>query len=430
MLDSPYTTKVLPAAPPKDRLYDRNFFLGFSANFLFMLGQSLMFNFSRYVVHLGGDDKDVGLVTGIGTAVVLASRPWMGGWVDRFGTTRLWMLGLALYAVASAGNLLVTEVGPALFALRILWNVGWGLAFVCNTAYPAQTAPPGRRAEAIGAQGIGGFVGMMIGPKIAAQIFLLPDEVKFTWLFAAAGGAVMMGAVLVSRLDPPIIPLRLPGTEPQRSIVADIMHHWPGTITLVGLSLGLTFALTMSFVARHADHDQIGDYSNFFLVYAPAAAGVRIFFRRLPETLGRRGVVLLGLLCGIAGYESLPFVETSFDYVWPGLLLGLSHGFIFPSMVDLAGECFPPDRRGLGTSVIIGAQEFGLFIGAPVMGWVVKTRGFDPMFHLLAGLAGTVAVIHILSSVRGRRRRKEEACRSTNITAGVATATSSSLCRP
>src|SRR4051794_28920735 len=110
MLDSPYTTKVLPAAPPKDRLYDRNFVLGFSANFLFMFGQSLMFNFSRYVAPLGGDDKDVGLVPGIGPAVVLASRPWRGGWVDRFGPPRLWMLGLAIYALASAGNLLVTEV--------------------------------------------------------------------------------------------------------------------------------------------------------------------------------------------------------------------------------------------------------------------------------------------------------------------------------
>jgi MFS family permease len=393
----PVSAKADP--PARESLYDSNFVFGFSANFLFMVGQSLTYHYPLYVKQVGGTEQTVGWVAGIGTAAVLLARPWMGGWVDQLGTTRLWVMGLLLYAAATLANLAVGDVGPLLVLLRVGWNVGWGIVFVCNTAYPAQTAPPLRRAEAIGAQGIGGFVGTVVGTNLADPILALPDEWRFPALFGTAAGFALLAAGSVSMLRPvPASPRH--GAAAWNAPLVDIVRYWPGMITLIGLSLGLLFALTVSFIALHAQSIGSPSSSLFLTAYAPAAASVRIFLRRLPEQIGREQTILLGMASAAVGYLSLHLVDGPAMYALPGFLLGLSHGLIFPSMVDLAGESFPPDRRGLSTSLIIGAQEFGMFVGAPIMGLVVHRYGFGPLFSGLAAFAVAAAVLYIVSARR------------------------------
>ena len=57
--------------------------------------------------------------------------------------------------------------------------------------------------------------------------------------------------------------------------------------------------------------------------------------------------------------------------------MGTGHCFIFPSMVDLAAERLPPERRGTGTALILGAGDLGMLIGFAVLGELIDGFGFD-----------------------------------------------------
>jgi MFS family permease len=401
------------APAPDDRLYTPNFWLAFGAATVFMVGQSLMYTFVRYVVHLGGDESDFGWIVGVGVVATLLARPWIGGWLDRFGTVRMWALSLAAYAAFSL-SFLLASAGPGmlwvLFPLRVGWAMSFGVIFACATAYPAQTAPPSRRAEAIGTQGMGGFAGSVFGPWIADALVGLPDGLRFPAMFGIVAVGTLVSAAMVACLRPvppsPAAPRPQdgdhPADPPAASPLAEAWRYFPGPVSLMGVCFGVQMVLVMGFVARHADREGVGGVGMFYLVYALGASWVRAFLRRLPEMIGRRSSLLLGIAAMVAGYEAFPFVRTPLDYAWPAALLGTAHGLIFPSMVDLAGDRCPPGRRGLGTSLILGCMEFGQLVGGPAMGLTVEACGFTPLFH---GLAVFVAAATVGFLVADRRDR-------------------------
>ena len=64
--------------------------------------------------------------------------------------------------------------------------------------------------------------------------------------------------------------------------------------------------------------------------------------------------------------------------------MGAGHCFIFPSMVDLAAERSPPEQRGFGTSLILGAGDVGMIAGFFLLGEVIDAFGFDAALAMLA----------------------------------------------
>ena len=87
-----------------------------------------------------------------------------------------------------------------------------------------------------------------------------------------------------------------------------------------------------------------------------------------------------------AGLCSLVGIDSQWGLIAPGILMGAGHCFIFPSMVDLAAGHFPPEHRGTGTSLILGAGDVGMLIGFATLGELIDSFGFDTALLTLAGL--------------------------------------------
>ena len=109
-------------------------------------------------------------------AVLLLTGAALG---DRFGRRRMFLVGLAMFTVASAGAALAPTTA-ALIGARAIQGVGAAIVTPLTLTLLADVFPPERRGLAIGAwSGISGL-GVALGPLIGGAIV---DGISWHWIF-------------------------------------------------------------------------------------------------------------------------------------------------------------------------------------------------------------------------------------------------------
>lgn len=380
-------------ASTTDRLYTRQFFRVAAAVMLFMTGVALQFHFGQYIAYLGHGVDILGRLLGISMVGTLLIRLQLGHWIDRFGCRPTWLVGCLTMALA-VGAIQFTESLWSITVLRALSAMATAAVMTTVAVFAAQIAPPHRRAESIGTMGLFGFMGMMTGPTLGDWVFSGGTEsiMPYRVFFSTSAACAILAGLIITAL--PLAPRPSPTQNRDRnaslpsptrpSIPRVIIQHWPGMILLIGLLFSMIFCLQFTFLERLAEARGFMNIKVFFLVYAPTAIVLRIVFRRVPQQLGRTRVVVGGLTLQAVGVFFLVGIQTQGELVLPALLIGAGHCFVFPSMVDLAAERLPPDHRGTGTALILGAGDIGILTGFLVIGELIDRFGFDLALIALA----------------------------------------------
>ncbi len=410
-----------------DTLYTRQFFQIFAAVILFMTAVALQFHFGEYIAYLGHGVDTLGHLLSISMVGTLLIRLQLGRWIDRFGCRPSWAIGTLLVAIVFCSIQFVERLW-LLAVLRTISTMATACVMTTVAVFAAQIAPPRRRAESIGTMGLAGFLGMMIGPSLGDWIFsgntdpLTAHHIFFTASAACslAAGGIMMLTPLPAGPDPAIgEPQAASGSSdrgPSTATQADhstyrvIRNHWPGSILLIGVVFSMVFCLQIAFMERLAEARGFKDIKGFFLTYGVTAMTLRVLCRRVPERLGRSRTLLGGLLLLTVGLTCLIGVQSQWEFVLPAVLMGAGHCFIFPSMVDLAAAKLPPEHRGTGTSLILGAGDVGMLTGFFCLGELINRFGFDMglgalALAILAG-AAVFAVTRRNDVFRSRRARR------------------------
>ena len=113
-------------------------------------------------------------------ALFLASLLLVGGVLgDRFGRKRIFMIGTALFTLASIGCSLSTAIGP-LIAARAIQGIGAALLVPGSLALISATFPQAERGAAIGTWSAFSGITAAIGPVIGG---FLVDHYSWTWAF-------------------------------------------------------------------------------------------------------------------------------------------------------------------------------------------------------------------------------------------------------
>ena len=146
----------------------------------------------------------------------------------------------------------------------------------------------------------------------------------------------------------------------------------------------------------------------FFLGYAGWALVLRITFRRVPDRIGRRKALLVGLVFMGTGMLCFLLVDPAhaFLLVLPGLVRGTGHSLIAPTMTSLAVDTFPNEVRGTGSTLSVMMNDLGLVAGAPILGQVVATHGYNVIFVALGTACFVTAALYAWSSVPVWRSRR------------------------
>lgn len=381
-----------------ERLYDRNFLIAFVSQMCFVISNTLMAHYARWIEFLGGDLRQVGSIMGAGALLGLVLRPWMAQWINRLGARAMWGIGYAAFGCAAFANLWLYDIGWMIYVVRSSLFVGTAIVFTSGLTYISQVSPDHRRTEAIGIFGIGGFLGMLVGPLLGDLFLADRERVNFAALFVVAAVANVLPAIGLYFLRPT-------DSEGSKSSVklAEFLsvtrQHWPGMILLADFAFGVCMAAPFIFVASFIDRaklhiDGVSVIGLFFLCYAGLGIVVRVSSRRLPDRIGARKVLLVGMFIMSIGMCCFGFVDAQHSWmiIVPALLTGAGHSLMFHTMVSLTLETFPNAVRGTGSALALIMLDLGTLVGAPVLGFIGEYFGFGVLF-------GSIGVFCLLSAI-------------------------------
>ncbi len=382
-----------------------------------------------------------------------------GRWFDRVGRRRGFLIGVALFGLASA----LCAAAPSLevlVAARVAQATGAALLMPTSLGLLLPEYPPQRRAEAVALWSAVGGVAAAAGPPVGGLLV----ELDWRWVFLVnvpiALAAVVVGrGLLVERRDPE------PGPAPDVlgaallavavaaltwAIVEAPDHGWGGTRTVAGFIAAVVLAI--AFVGRSARHrapvvpvaiiarrsfsaasaaslafyvafaamllngvlvlSEVWGWTTleagFGLMPGPAMAALvasrgAVFGARF----GQRAVAAAGALLFGAG-QLLVWATLQEDGGYltsflPGMLIGgFGVGLVLPSMAGAAFGGLPPALLSTGIAVFSVARQVGSALGVALLVAVLGDLSDGGVsaardgYLLMAGIALGAAALSLL----------------------------------
>ncbi|GAA4165663.1 MFS transporter [Phytohabitans flavus] len=399
--------------------------LGFTA-------QSLQWVVSAYAVGFGG-------------LLLLGGRA-----VDRLGARRMFVLGLAIFGIASFAGGLAGAPG-VLVAARVVQGTGGALLFPATLALINNTFAAGpARNRALSLWGVAGSTGAVVGPMaggvitnylgwewiffvnapltlaaiLAALRVLTPDPGGYAWggfdlpgaLVATAGstlvvfglasgpeagwgsargaGALALGGVLLAafvlierRSRDPLAPPRLLGVRSLVTMMALIF-------VLMGTINTLHYLFYMD-VQEVLGYTALGAGLAFLPMSVTSIVGAAKLLPLLLSRLGMRNALFVGVLgagLAMAAVAAGMSADGSYWRLLPGIvLLGLCGGLVYPMVFLASGTDVAPGEQGVAAALVSTSQQIGGAVGLAAL-VAVANAGIDvgagaaPAADLVAGL--------------------------------------------
>jgi len=386
----------------------------FVAHLSFVISNTLLTHYARWVEVLDGSVRDVGLVLGTAAIVAMLSRPFAGTYIDRLGARNTWLLGLVLFLVGLLAGIWIVQLNVWVYICRIMMLIGQGLVFTSGLTYVSQVAPRHRQTEAFAVFGSAGFVAMFLGPNLGDIILGTGPwtSANFAILFGVAGALLIVSAfcLLLVRV-PPVSQSKAPAGI--TGFISTVRRYWPGAVLVCTLTFSMVCTIPFGFLPSYVDAvglngKALSGVGLFFLAYGGWGLVVRLSTRRVADQIGRRKVLISGLLLTSLGMFSFLLVNP--QHAWtiflPGLICGSGHALVFPAINALTMGCFPDKSKGTGSMLSLTVCDFGVVAAAPLFGFVADEIGYDALFALAGTMAFGAAAFYFCVSVPIWRERR------------------------
>jgi len=347
---------------------------------------------------------------------------------DRFGRKGALLVGLAVFATASALSA-VMDSAEGLIAMRGVMGVGAALIMPSTLSLLQSVFPRRERAKAIaiwsGFAGAGGAIGPLMGGFLLehfwyGSVFFVAVPIAALAFAAAAVLAPRSKEGAGAALDPPGAALSILGFGALLfAIIEGPERGWTDALVLGGFALAVaglggfllherrtarpmldlryfraprfamgSLGITFSFLATFATFFVLTQYLQYVQGYSPLAAGVRglpfaatmiVVSPRsadLAVRIGVRRIVGAGMALVVAGMVllSLAGVGTPYWYVAICLVtMAAGVGLAMPSLSAGIVQSVPMHKAGVGSAVNDTTREVGGAIGIAMIGTVVTS---------------------------------------------------------
>ena len=364
------------------------------------------------------------------TVVFAAVLALAGRLADRYGHRRVFLIGLAIFTVASAACALAPSLW-ALVAARTVQGVGAALITPTSLSLLLNAWPAERRAKAVGTWASVGAVAAALGPPLGGLlvaagwqwVFLVNVPIGVVTMVAAArilresdiapigrpdllGAAFLVlgvGALAYALVEVPergwgatvvILSLALSAVGMAAVVIRSRRHPVPAldlevlrvpefalaTVMMLAFSCGFAGMLLVNVLYLTSTWGWSAQAAGLGLAAGPAVVVVVARqANRLAARLGIGAVATLGALSFMAGalwwLWRLGPSENYLAGLLPGqLLTGLGVGLILPTLSSVVGSALPGPRWGSGSSLINTARQVGSVLGIALIVTVVGTH--------------------------------------------------------
>ena len=299
-----------------------------------------------------------------GYTLALAAVIPLTGWAaDRFGTKRLYLIAIVLFALGSALCALATSL-PMLVTFRVLQGLGGGMLMPLGMTILTRAAGPERIGRVMAVMGIPMLLGPIFGPILGGYLI---DVASWHWIFLI-NVPIGIAALVYSAIA-------LPKDDVQPSESFD----WLGMVLLSpGLALFLYGVST------------IPETGTFFAtkVVVPVVIGTVLIVAFVPWALARRNIhPLIDLRLFQNRNMTIAVISMS--------LFAISFfgaGLLFPLYFQqVRGE------DALHAGLLLAPQGFGAMITMPIAGILADKIG--PGKIVIAGITVTAIGLAMFSTL-------------------------------
>jgi MFS family permease len=339
----------------------------------------------------------------------LLFAPVGGALVTRLGERPVYLTGLLVVAASSLATAFAQSYGQ-LLVLRGLGGIGSTMFTVSAMALLVRLAPPAIRGRVSSAYAsaflIGGMLGPVFGGLLAQFGLRLPFIVYAVALVVAAAVVALRLSGAALRPDPsaptaPPLALRVAlGDSAYRAALASgFANGWA--------NFGVRVAVLPQFAIAVHQGPWVAGVA--LAVAAVGTAGALQVSGRLADQVGRRPLVLVGLVVTAGGLGVIGLSTSLVVLLVLSLVSGVGAGLVNPAQQATVADVVGTERSG--GSVLAAfqmAQDLGAIVGPILIGVVADVWGYGPAF-VATGAVSLVAVVPWLLARETLRREPDPA---------------------
>ena len=322
---------------------------------------------------------------------VLISYP-AGALSDQLGQRRLLLASLVVFATAPFLYLLI-ETPWQLMAVRFYHGFATAIFGTVASAAIAARYTTDRAAKLSTYSSIT-IMGRSIAPFLGGFLISLASF-NAVYIACAISGVLALGAGLLLRDDDPT-PAAKKEQPPFWASLTTVLRD-RGIMLVSGIEAAqyLVFGAIEAFIALYASSLgipawQIGVILGVQLVSIVFA---KPLMGRVSDRVGRKQVIIPGLLIGAASVALLPFASSFIVLAGLSLLFGIGFATVTSSTAALVADLTQNGRYGSSMGVLRTVMDVGQSIGPVLTGWMIGMAGYGSAFTLLAAILLSAALL-------------------------------------
>ncbi|MUG88464.1 MFS transporter [Paenibacillus timonensis] len=402
--------------PESERLWTRSFIsLTISAFLLFLNLHMLLSTFSAYVKsEFAANDLQVSLVTSVFAGSAILTRFLAAGLLRKLSPNVLLFIGLIIAAVATVLNSAAGSVGTLLL-VRAVYGIGFGIGSTLLPTFASRIIPLQRMGEGIGYSGLSSSLAMSIGPMIGLNVM---RELGFGTLTLIGTTAVllMFPLLLLTRALPAIRPMKekeqrqpraTQGEEDTNAKQRPAFNRGLMFPALLNMILAVTYSGLLSFIALFGEFIHLDQVGLFFLFNAVTVVLIRPISGRIFDARGHAAVLIPSALLVIASMFILSYTTNLPMLILSSLLYGLGFGAIQPTIQTWMLRTCKPEQYGSANSMFYNSMDFGVAVGAVILGAIASGTNYAVMYRYSAGFMGLFLVFYLVVEWTKRMRRMQ-----------------------
>jgi MFS family permease len=374
-----------------------------------------------YAPALGLGLSAVGVLLSANRLVRLASNPAVGLLLDRWGRRRLFVLGMALGTLSTAGYVASQQFWLFL-ASRLLWGISWSLINVGAYAMVVDTSQETNRGWGFGVLQVFFFLGMAVNPLLGG---LLTDWLSFQAALTVCAALTGLGFIIVWLTLPETLPEHRRRREPirRRWRPGDAIHWLSKQRHLLAvdyLALLTDFAgdgivlstLSLYLEQRYGDAISLGEPllrvasigGALLALRAIVSAGVSPIAGRLSDRASNRWATTgWGLVIGVVGMVGLVWISNLWGLLLSVTLISLSGGVLRTVLPALVGDLADEAHRGAATGGLATAGDIGS-AAAPLMAYTLLAVMSLQSVYLLSAIGMSSGLVVVWLAGRSHTR--------------------------
>lgn len=391
-------------ATRKNALFTRDYFLAFTV----LLGSYIVFIALMTFMALYAAESFQANETAAGFAassfVVGAGlvRLIIGKYLDLIGRRRTLVVSLVIFAACS---LLYPHVDhySLLIVIRLIQGTAFGVISTAITSVVIDIIPAKRRSEGLGYYSLAATLGMAIGPFAAFQISETASDV-WVFHFTALCAAISLVALLPMHIEE-----HPPSTEDLtdrwRLRGSDLIDIKVLPVAIVAFLSAIGYALITTYLSPFlVGRGMTNAASIFFMVFALAMLGVRLFAGRLHDRRGENAVIPLALLSFALSLALIAFADSLWTIILAGILGGIGQGGAVPSLQAVGISRTTHERVPIATSTHYMALDAGIAVGPVALGFMITLGGYPQLY--ITGACVLLGSILVYWFTHGRHAKR------------------------